>query len=185
MSKFNITVDFDWLNDECDVESEIKEQIISGVARKVEEKILSQAETECKSKFDNLLKNAEQVISEKLNRMMTDFFDTPHDITDNYGDVVQRGVTVKDTLKKACDNFLNEPLDRNGKPARSSYDTEYKTRVDYIVSKSIDHNMEWAIKSAVSAVTDNLRKKISNEIKTQMGDKLAEVLDLDKIIKGK
>ena len=185
MSKFNITVDFDWLNDEYDVESEIKEQIISGVARKVEERILSQAEAECKNKFDSLLKNAEQVISEKLNCMMTDFFDTPHDITDNYGDVVQRGVTVKDTLKKACDNFLSEPLDRNGKPARSSYDTEYKTRVDYIVSKSINNDMEWAIKSAVSAVTDDLRKKISNEIKTQMGDKLAEVLDLDKIIKGK
>ena len=45
--------------------------------------------------------------------------------------------------------------------------------------------MEWAIKNAVSAVTDDLRKKISNEIKTQMGDKLAEVLDLNKIIKGK
>ena len=93
MSKFNITVDFDWLNDEYDIESEIKEQIISGVASKIEEKIMSQAEAECRSKFDNLLQNAEQVISEKLNCMMADFFDTPRDITDNYGDVIQRGVT--------------------------------------------------------------------------------------------
>lgn len=182
MSKFNITVDFDWLNDEYDVENEIKEQIISGVARKVEEKILSQAETECKSKFDNLLQNAEQVISEKLNCMMTEFFDTPRDITDNYGDVVQRGVTVKDTLKKACNDFLTQPVDGNGKPCTNSYNVKYSTRVDYIVHKSIDSDMEFAIKKAVSQITDNLKQKITNEIKSQIGEKLAELIELDKIV---
>lgn len=182
MSRFNITVDFDWLNDEYDVEGEIKEQIISGVARKVEEKILSQAEEECKNKFNDLLQGAERIISEKLNCMMTDFFDTPRDITDNYGDVIQRGVTVKDTLKKACDDFLTQPVDANGKPSTSSYNTKYSTRVDYIVHKSIDSNMEFAIKRAVSQVTDDLKKKITNEIKSQIGEKLAELIDLDKMV---
>ena len=34
----------------------------------------------------------------------------------------------------------------------------------------------------VSTVTDNLKKKIADEVKKQMGDKLANILELDKMI---
>ncbi len=184
MSKFNITVELDWLDDEFNLESQIKEQIITGVASEVQEKIMSQVENECKKTINDLLIDSKQKISDKLNAIMTDFFNTPHDITDKYGDVVEKNVTVTDTLKRECDNFLNEPLDERGKPC-SSYNVKYKTRVDYIVSQSISHDMEWAIKSAVTSVTNDLKERISGEIKSQMGNKLAEVLDLDKLIKGK
>ena len=42
--------------------------------------------------------------------------------------------------------------------------------------------MEWAIKKAVDDVTNNLKKKISEEVKKQMGDKLANILELDKML---
>lgn len=42
--------------------------------------------------------------------------------------------------------------------------------------------MEWRIKKAVSDVTDNLKKKISEEVKKQMSDKLANILELDKML---
>lgn len=121
-------------------------------------------------------------VSNKLNSIMDEFFDTPRDVTDKYGDVVKRGVTVKETLKKACDDFMNQPLDEYGKPTTSLYNTKYKTRLDYFVAKSIDSDMEWRIKKAVSDVTDNLKKKISEEVKKQMGDKLANILELDKML---
>ena len=113
---------------------------------------------------------------------MDSFFDEPRDITDRYGDVIKKGVTVRDTLKKACDEFINQPLDQNGKPTTSDWNVKYKTRIDYIVAKSINYDMERAINNAVSAVTDNLKKKITDEVKKQMGDKLANILELDKMI---
>lgn len=182
MAKFNITVELDWMDEEYKLDEEIRETIINSIVNKVQDRLVSQTETECNNRINEQMKNIEMTVSNKLNSIMDEFFDTPRDITDKYGDVIQRGVTVKKTLKKACDDFMNQPLDEYGKPTSSSYNTKYKTRLDYFVAKSIDSDMEWRIKKAVSDVTDNLKKKISEEVKKQMGDKLANILELDKML---
>lgn len=182
MAKFNITVELDWMDEEYNLDEEIRETIINGIVNKVQDRLVSQTETECNNRINEQMKNIEMAVSNKLNSIMDEFFDTPRDVTDKYGDVVKRGVTVKETLKKACDDFMNQPLDEYGKPTTSLYNTKYKTRLDYFVAKSIDSDMEWRIKKAVSDVTDNLKKKISEEVKKQMGDKLANILELDKML---
>lgn len=182
MAKFNITVELDWIDEEYKIDEEIRETIINSIVNKVQDRLVSQTEAECNNKINEQMKNIEMAVSNKLNSIMDEFFDTPRDVTDKYGDVIQRGVTVKETLKKACDDFMNQPLDEYGKPTSSSYNIKYKTRLDYFVAKSIDSDMEWRIKKAVSDVTDNLKKKISEEVKKQMGAKLANILELDKML---
>ena len=183
MAKFNITVELDWMDEGYNLDEEIRETIINNIVNKVQDRLVSQTETECNNKINEQMKNIEKVVSNKLNSIMDEFFDTPRDVTDKYGDVIKRGFTVKDTLKEACDNFINQPLNEKGNPPVSSWDTiKYKTRVDYIVAKSIDYNMESAIKRAVEDVTDNLKKKIKEEVKKQIGDKLANILELDKML---
>lgn len=183
MAKFNITVELDWMDEEYNLDEEIRETIISGVVNKVQDRLIQQVDTECNNRINNQMANIEKAVSDKLNDIMDAFFDEPRDVTDRWGDVIKKGVTVRETLKKACDEFMNQPLDEYGKPTTSSsYKKKYNTRVDYIVAKSIDHNMEYAIKNAVSTVTDNLKKKITDEVKKQMGDKLANILELDKML---
>ena len=182
MAKFNITVELDWMDEEFNLDEEIRESIINSVVNKVQDRLVQQVDTECNNRINNQLANIETAVSDKLNGIMDAFFDEPRDVTDKWGDVIKKGVTVRDTLKKACDEFMNQPLDENGKPTASSYNRKYNTRVDYIVAKSIDYNMESAIKRAVEDVTKNLKNKISDEVKKQMGDKLANILELDKMI---
>lgn len=183
MAKFNITVELDWMDEEYNLDEDIRETIINSVVNKVQDRLVQQVDTECNNRINSQLANIEAAVSDKLNGIMDSFFDEPRDVTDKYGDVIKKGVTVRDTLKKACDEFMNQSLDKNGKPVSSgSWGVEYKTRVDYIVAKSIDSNMEWAIKRAVEDVTNNLKKKISEEVKKQMGDKLANILELDKML---
>lgn len=182
MAKFNITVELDWMDEEYNLDEEIRETIINNVVNKVQNRLVQQVDTECNNRINNQIANIEAAVSDKLNSIMDAFFDEPRDVTDKYGDVIKKGVTVRDTLKKACDEFMNQSLDEYGKPTTSSYNTKYKTRVDYFVAKSIDSDMEWRIKKAVSDVTDNLKKKITDEVKKQMGDKLANILELDKML---
>lgn len=182
MAKFNITVELDWMDEEYNLDEEIRETIINHVVTKVQDKLIQQVDTECNNRINNQMANIEKAVSDKLNNIMESFFDEPRDITDKWGDIVQKGVTVRETLKKACDEFMDQPLDEYGKPAKSAYNTKYNTRVDYIVAKSIDHNMEWAIKKAVEDVTNNLKNKITSEVKKQMGNKLANILELDKML---
>jgi hypothetical protein len=182
MAKFNITVELDWMDEEFNLDDEIRETIINDIVNKVQDRLVSQTETECNNRINEQMKNIEMTVSNKLNSIMDEFFDTPRDVTDKYGDVVKRGMTVKETLKKACDDFMNQPLDEYGRPTNSSYNIKYKTRLDYFVAQSINSDMEWKIKKAVSDVTDNLKKKISEEVKKQMGDKLASILEIDKML---
>lgn len=182
MAKFNITVELDWMDDEYNLDEEIKETIVNSVVNKVQDRLVQQVDTECNNRINSQLANIETAVSDKLNGIMDAFFDEPRDVTDKYGDVIKKGVTVRDTLKKACDEFMNQSLDGSGKPTKSSWDIKYNTRVDYIVAKSIDSNMEYAIKRAVEDVTKNLKNKISEEVKKQMGDKLANILELDKML---
>lgn len=184
MAKFNITVELDWIDEEYNLDEEIKETIINGVVEKVRERLVAQVDNECNNRINNQLASIERAVSEKLNSIMDAFFDEPRDVTDKYGDVIKKGVTVRETLKKACDDFLTQPLDQNGKPTKNGWDEKYKTRVDYIVAKSINYDMESAIKRAIEEVTKNLKQRITDEVKNQLGNKLGEVLEIDKIIKG-
>lgn len=45
--------------------------------------------------------------------------------------------------------------------------------------------MEYAIKRATTEVTDNIKKKITEEVKRQIGEKLADVIGLDSMMGNK
>lgn len=183
MATFNISVNIDWLEEDGSIDQTIKDEVIGSIANKVTENLTKSMESEVSKRVNNKMDELDASISGKLNSLMEDFFNAPKDITDRWGNVTERGVTVTQKLAAACDNFLSRPVDKNGNPA-GAYNAEFKTHIDYIVHKSIDQNMEWAIKKAVKDVTDNLKKRISNEITVQMGEKLAGVVGLDKMISG-
>lgn len=183
MAKFNVTVNIDCLDEEGNLDDSICEQIVNSIVENVSGKVTKNVEEKATEAFNGRLSELENTVSDKLNDMMEEFFNTPKDVTDRWGDVIERGVTVKEKLKTACDNFMSQPLDKDGNPTSGGYNTKYKTRVDYLVAKSVDHNMEWAIERAVKDVTDNLKSKISDEIKKQMGDKLANIVGLNDMLK--
>lgn len=184
MATFNITVNLDWLDEEENLDEKIREEILSGIVAKVGDNITNSLESEARKLLDEKMLSLKGEISDKLNAMMNDFFNTPRDITNKWGEVKESGVTVTQLLSSACDDFLTQPVDENGRPA-SGYSAKYDTRIDYIVHKSINHDMEWAIKSAVDSITKNLKERISNEVKSQMGEKLAGIIGLDDMICNK
>lgn len=184
MSKFNITVDIDYIDEDGNLDDAIREQIVNSVVSKVSDSVTAQIEKRAQSLFEERKRTMEASISDKLNEMMEEFFTTPKDVTDRWGNIERYGVTVKQLLKEACDKFIEQPMDKHGKPT-SGYGAEYKSRVDYIVANSINYEMENAITRAVRDVTDNLKKKISSEIAQQMGEKLAGVVGLDDLLSNK
>lgn len=180
MAKFNITVNLDWMDDEENLDEKLKEEILSGIVAKVGANITNSLEGEAKKLLNAKMASLENEISEKLNAMMQEFFDTPKDITDQWGDVVKRGVTVREQLKQSCSEYLDQKVDSSGNPY-SGYGT-YKTRLEYILGKAIGNDMDYAIKRATKQVTDDLKNRIAGEVKEQIGEKLADIIGLDKMI---
>lgn len=184
MSKFNVNVEIDYIDEDGNLDDAIRDQIVDSVVSRVSDTVTKNVQEKAQGMFEERLHTLETSVSNKLNGMMEEFFDTPKDITDRWGEIERTGVTVKQLLKEACDNFMGQPLDRDGNPT-SGYGVKYKSRVDYIVANSVTHDMEWAIERAVKEVTDNIKDKISSEIKMQMGEKLAGVVGLDDMLKSK
>ena len=181
MAKFNITVDLAWLDEEGNIDQQLKDEILSSITEKVCGNITKSLEEKAEKILNDKMRDVENEVNKRLNLMMQQFFNTPKDITDRWGEVTRAQVTVKQLLSEACDNYLTQPVTREGKPD-NGYNPAFKSRVDYIVHKSIDSDMEWQIKRAVEDVTKNLKQKISTEISTQLGEKLAGIIGIDKII---
>lgn len=183
MAKFNVTVELDWLDEEQNLDEAIKDEIVSNIVNRVQGKLLRQTEDECQKRIKEQMAHIETKVAEKLNNIMDDFFNTPYDVTDQYGDVIQRGVTVKKILKRACDNFINQSLDKDGRPTKDHWSIKYNTRIDYFVEKTIDSSMSYAITKAVKEIKDKMQQKISNEVKSQIGEKLSNIIGLDEMLK--
>jgi len=183
MATFNVTVNLDWLDEEENLDGRLRDEILSGIVAKVGTNITNSLESEARKLLDAKMASLENEIGEKLNAMMQEFFDTPKDITDRWGDVVKRGVTVREQLKESCAQYLDQKVDSSGKPA-SGYGS-CKTRLEYILDKAVNHDMEYAIKRATTEVTDNIKKKITEEVKRQIGEKLADVIGLDSMMGNK
>lgn len=184
MAKFNITVEIDCIDEDGNLDERITEEIISGVCNKVSANVATKIEKEATERFKGKIEQVDKTISERLNDMMNEFFDTPKDITDKWGDVVRKGVSIKQLLKEACENFMEQTVDNNGNISTNPYYTAQK-RVDYIVKKVVGNDLESAIQKAVKEVTDNLKARINNEVKKQLGEKLADVIGLPDMINGK
>lgn len=183
MAKFNVTVEIDYIDEEGNLDEEICDKIIEAIVGKISEKAEKNLEERATEALDKRLAEMEETAGAKLNAMMDEFFETPRDVTDRWGQVVEKGVTVKQKLSAACDKFMDQPLDANGNPVPlGNYNQKYRTRVDYFVAKSVDFSMENAIKTAVTTVKNELQKKVEIEVKAQMGEKLANIIGLEKLI---
>lgn len=186
MAKFNVSVDIEYIDEEGNLDAEICDKIIEAVVGKISASVEKNIEEKATEAMNSRLADMEKAVGAKLNAMMDEFFETPRDVTDRWGEVIEKGVTVKQKLSAACDKFMDQPLDANGNPVPlGNYNQKYRTRVDYFVAKSIDFSMGNAIKTAVTTVKNELQKKVETEVKAQMGEKLANVIGLNAIIAGK
>ena len=86
MATFNVTVNLDWLDEEENLDGRLRDEILSGIVAKVGTNITNSLESEARKLLDAKMASLENEISEKLNAMMQEFFDTPKDITDRWGE---------------------------------------------------------------------------------------------------
>lgn len=185
MAKFNITVEIDYIDEEGNLDQELYDRIVDSVVSKVSEKVSQNIAEDAEEQFDERKAKIQEKINEKLNSLMEEFFSTPRNIYDNYGDVVRSNVTVKQTLKEACDKFMTAKVDSNGKETTSSYYNDTMTRVEYMVRKVVNKDMECAIARATDEISKAVKEKVSNEVKKQMGEKLGAFVGIDELLKGK
>ena len=182
MAKFNIEVELDWLGGEEEAEN-IDQTLRDEITRKIVEqsvvKMSASMEDDIKQVLEEKMDEFKANIDKKLETIMDEFFDTPKDITDRWGHIVRKGVSARQLLSEAADKFFTELVDENGKA--DTYNAKY-TRIEYIAKKAVNRDITWAVEIAVKDAVDKVKKNVKDTATKQLGEKLAEVVGLEKII---
>ena len=180
MARFNITVDLDFMEEDGSIDEELWEAVRSEIVFKAAKAVSDKMMKEIEDAVSGEVGGINTTIGTKLNQMMEEFFNEPRDITDRYGDVVKKGVCVRDQLKASCDNFLDQKVDSNGNPSDSW--SAKQTRLQYIIGKAVDYSMQHEIKSAVDKVVKSIKDNVADIINHQMSEKLRSATGIDEII---
>lgn len=181
VAKFNIEVELDWLDEDGAIDEVLKNEIIDTVTSKVAAQTVAGIDKQLDKIIQTQSEKAEQLVSERLNDMLEDFMTRPRTITDQWGDVKKTNISVVDMLKEACDNFIEGKVDEQGRDAKHSYG-KTMPRIQYVISKQIDYKMEKGIESAAKQIKEGLQKYIDDTLKAQIGESVAKIIGLDKIV---
>lgn len=162
-------------------DSWIEEEIVSQIKGSLSNKIEKAIDNKINEIMSEQTTTINETISEKLNSFMNEFFETPYDIRDKYGDVIKKDVCVKSLLKEACDDFINQKVDANGAPTTSVY-TKTTSRIEYMVNKSWEQELKYEVTKLTDSYTKEIKKKLKEEISKQLGDKLANIVGLESML---
>lgn len=178
MAKFNIAVELDWIDENGGIDDIVKTEIISAITDKLSNEIT-----------EEIIKKAQKTISEKVlssidtkvNEITEQLLNKRFDVTDQWGDVKKSNTSVIELLKGRLDDFLNEKVDKDGRV--TSYNGV--KRIDWVISKNIDCNLQATVNNAAAEVKKGLEKYIDTTLKAQIGEKVAKIIGLDKIVNQK
>jgi hypothetical protein len=150
--KFNIEVELDYIDEEGCLDDAIKNSILASVTKIVMEKVSKQVD----AKLDKIIiQAAEKKARQIVNRIANNFTTRKFDRKDEYGDVIEVDLTVKDILKREFDHFWNTTVDKDGREAGYG---EKMTRIEWTIEKHIkEHSKKFA---------ETITKDTENKIKT-------------------
>lgn len=174
--KFNIEVELDYIDEEGSLDDAIKNSILSSVTKIVMEKVSKQVD----AKLDKIIISAaEKKAKQIVNQIAKNFTTRKFDRKDEYGDVIEVDLTVKEILKKEFNNFWNAPVDKDDR--RNSYGRTM-TRIEWTIEKHIEeHSRDFAQK--ITKDTENkIKATMKENLSKSIGAKLISELGFDKML---
>lgn len=176
--KFKIEVELDWIDEESNLDDNVKDLVVSKLVKSVQEKmndsVVKQVDAALKPHLDKI----ETKVNDLVQGTYDEMIDKDVQVTDQYGDVI-KSINVKKIVKDKWERFLTEQVDEYGKA--SNYSSK-GTRINHIVDKQIKQMSEEFTKKAVQTVKDNIKNYVKDGITEKLGKELMHVLKVDKML---
>jgi len=179
MAKFKIEVDIDWLGEDCDLDSTLKEEIADNIINRVQKETIRDISVLAMQKADKVLdKWIDDLV---VNTMGTKI---PYKKSD-WGSKVEM-ISIEDMLAIKFEKALTQIVDENGKPTNSSYNS-YGTRLEWLTgklaNKYVDQRVQEFVKDIKRDVEDYTSKKVKEEMVKQLTASLISNIDFNKVFK--
>ena len=173
--KFNVEVEIDWIDEEGDLDSTVQKAIIEKVVEKVSGRVV-----------EDVTKKATKDIGDQISCLVTKTYNEILKkeivITDKWGDKQESYPDIKAMIKERFDKFLTEKVDKDGYP--STYG-DSSTRFNWIIKKELSQMSGKWMKDAINEVTKNINATLTDDLKTALGGKIADLVDISSLLNKK
>ena len=160
--KLNITIDIDWIDEEGNLDDEVKQRIINRLSQKIESDFL-------KDSAKRIAESANKLITAKTEMLINSVLEEPVTISDGWGRNNEKYDSIMDMVEQKMTNLYQGKLSVNGQctkdPLLASIDKSVESQVTSMLH-SVTRQIEQHSKaSAMRAVEENsLIKSIKQAI---------------------
>lgn len=177
--KFTVDIEIDWIDEESNLDDEIKAGIINGIANKVEKTVMEKVEKKAFAETELKIGNVEEKVNELVSKTFDDFMNNTVGITDGYGDTIKTFTSVRELLKDRFDNFLTESVNDEGNV--SSYGGKTQ-RIKHIIDKQLKTFADEFTTDAVKQVSEEIKHHVNEGLTNKLGAELMRVLKVNKML---
>ncbi len=172
--KFKIEVELDWVGEEGNLDDEIQAAIVNKVVTAVSAGITKEATEQVKALIGP---KVDALVEQTYNDLVT----SKVVLTDKWGDKKQEFTSIRELIKTRWDNFLDELVDKDGHKY-NGYGSGQMKRVDFYIKEQLRIFADKWTKETLEAITSTIKKIVGNELKTELGERLSTVLNIDNLI---
>ena len=177
--KLNVEVEIDWIEEDGDIDSVVKSEIINQVTRSIKAQVLDKMKNKIEDRIAGIV---DKSVEKQSNKLVQGFINKKFNITDRYGDVIESNVTLKHRIKKNLEEYWGNLVNSNGK-TKDGYDRgPYKKRVEWYIDNQIkEHAKDFA--TTLTTDTENkIKQSMKKNLAETIGAKLVGELGLDKLL---
>ncbi|HAT5559958.1 TPA: hypothetical protein JAD51_001267 [Proteus mirabilis] len=175
--KLNITVDLDWLEEDGNIDEEVKHQIIQGVKSAISKQCLDKVEKKASEQINQAINDsitaAKRAIEQKAIAFADEWLEKEVTITDKWGDV-QDCLSITDLIKRTFDNLLEKKVNDNG-----SFTDGYGggTRlITWLTDKRVKDVVQEKLKGINKDIDRQITEAVNAGIRKNVSDKFAEMV---------
>lgn len=175
--KLNITVELDWLDENGDIDAEVKHEIINGVKKSISRDCLAKVEKEASKQIDEAIAesiaSARQAINQKAVQFANDWLMKEVTVTDKWGDVKEQ-ISITDMVKRSFDQTLEKKVDSKGNFTTDSYGGT--PLIKYLTGNLIQELVQEKIKPLQKEIDTAIVNAVNAGIRKNVSDKFAEMV---------
>ena len=177
----NVEVEIDWLDEDGDINSVVKQEIISKVSNQIKVGVLEKIKHKIE---DRVIKTIDKRVVLESDKIVKGFLNRKYSVQDKWGDQIETGVTIKGRIKKNLEKYWNELVNRRGETLKNNYHSDelYKSRVQRYIDEKIESHSKDFAKTLTQDTENKIKASMKKNLADTIGAKLVTELGLDKLL---
>jgi len=165
--KVTVEVDEIFDVDGDEIEKIVEERLVRVISDKILKKLSDNT-------INQMIMNMQEQIDKRLHGILEGFIDRPIDITDKWGEIIERHENVSDLLKNSFDIYMSQAVDKDGRALKGCAISKDSNRLFYILDERIRKTVDPIAVEVARTADRKITNRFNDTLRREISDKLAD-----------